>query len=62
MEPKLTKVMVIYFTNRIERNSFIWMVTSESQTKLRQNTIQMKVKSLIIMIYNNARIYDLHII
>lgn len=54
--------MVIYFMNRIEYNSFIWMVTSQSQTKLRQNTIQMKVKSLIIMIFNNARIYDLPII
>ena len=31
MEPKLTKVMVIYFMNRIEYNSFIWMVTSQSK-------------------------------
>ena len=62
MEAKLTKVMVIYFMSRIEYNSFIGMVTTQSQTKLRQNTIQMKVKSLIIMIYNNARIYDLRII
>lgn len=54
--------MVIYFMNRIEYKSFIWMITSQSQTKLRQNIIQMKVKSLIVIIFNNARIYDLRII
>ena len=49
MEAKLTKVMVIYFMNRIEYNSFIWMVTSQSQTKLCQNTIQILLPLTVVI-------------